>query len=56
MYFLRNWDDKLNQFKQKGIVVSLNQIEPNPIYVPQFIIKDLGKSPEEFDLEGVLGF
>ena len=49
--FPRNWDYKLNQFKQKGIVVSANQIEPNPSMFPQFIIKDLGKSPEEFDLK-----
>src|SRR6056300_958911 len=49
--FPRNWDYKLNQFKQKGVVVSPNQIEPNPSIFPQFIIKDLGKSPEEFDLK-----
>ena len=49
--FPRNWDYKLNQFKQKGVVVSANQIEPNPSMFPQFIIKDLGKSPEEFDLK-----
>lgn len=49
--FPRNWDYKLNQFKQKGIVVSPNQIEPNASMFPQFIIKDLGKSPEEFDLK-----
>lgn len=49
--FPRNWDYKLNQFKQQGIVVSANQIEPNASMFPQFIIKDLGKSPEEFDLK-----
>ena len=49
--FPRNWDYKLNQFKQKGVVVSPNQIEPNPSIFPQFIIKDLGKSPEEFNLK-----
>ena len=49
--FPRNWDYKLNQFKQKGVVISPNQIEPNPSIFPQFIIKDLGKSPEEFDLK-----
>ena len=49
--FPRNWDEKLTPFKQQGIVVSANQIEPNPSMFPQFIIKDLGKSPEEFDLK-----
>ena len=49
--FPRNWDEKLTPFKQQGVVVSANQIEPNPSMFPQFIIKDLGKSPEEFDLE-----
>ena len=54
--FPRNWDYKLTQFKQKGIVVSLNQIEPNPSMFSQFIIKDLGKSPEEFDLKAYWDF
>lgn len=49
--FPKNWDERLEIFKQKGIVISPNQIEPNPSIFPQFIIKDLGKSPEEFDLE-----
>ena len=49
--FPRNWDEKLTPFKQQGVVISANQIEPNPSMFPQFIIKDLGKSPEEFDLE-----
>jgi glycosyltransferase involved in cell wall biosynthesis len=49
--FPRNWDEKLTPFKQQGVVVSANQIEPNPSMFPQFIIKDLGKSPEGFDLE-----
>lgn len=49
--FPKGWDSRLEIFCQKGIVVSLNQIEPNPSIFPQFHIKDLGKSPEEFDLE-----
>ena len=49
--FPRNWDEKLTPFKQQGVVVSANQIEPSPSMFPQFIIKDLGKSPEGFDLE-----
>ena len=54
--FPRNWDYKLTQFKQQGVVVSANQIEPNPSMFSQFIIKDLGKSPEEFDLEAYWDF
>jgi len=54
--FPRNWDYKLTQFKQKGIVVSLNQIEPKSSMFSQFIIKDLGKSPEEFDLKAYWDF
>ena len=49
--FPKNWDERLEPFKQKGIVVSANQIEPNPSMFSQFIIKDFGKSPEEFDLQ-----
>lgn len=54
--FPRNWDEKLTPFKQQGIVVSANQVEPNPSMFPQFIIKDLGKSPEEFDLKAYWEF
>ena len=54
--FPRDWDEKLKPFQQKGVVVSANQIEPNPSMFPQFIIKDLGKSPEEFDLEAYWEF
>ena len=54
--FPRNWDYKLTQFKQQGVVVSTNQIEPNPSMFSQFIIKDLGKSPEEFNLKAYWDF
>ena len=54
--FPKNWDERLEIFKQKGVVVSPNQIEPNPSIFPQFIIKDLGKSPEEFNLEAYWEF
>jgi len=54
--FPKNWDERLEIFKQKGVVVSANQIEPNPSMFHQFIIKDLGKSPEEFNLEAYWEF
>jgi hypothetical protein len=49
--FPKSWDSRLKTFCQKGVVVSPNQIEPNPSMFSQFHIKDLGTSPEEFDLE-----
>jgi len=54
--FPRNWDMKLAPYCQRGIVVSLNQIEPNPSMFRQFIIEDLGKTPKEFDLKKFWGF
>jgi glycosyltransferase involved in cell wall biosynthesis len=54
--FPRNWDTKLYPFCQQGVVVSPNQIEPTPSMFPQFIIKDLGQSPEEFDLDAYWEF
>ena len=54
--FPRDWDEKLKPFQQKGVVVSANQIEPSSSMFPQFIIKDLGKSPEKFDLEAYWEF
>ena len=54
--FPKGWDSRSEIFCQKGVVVSLNQIEPKPSMFPQFIIKDLGKSPEEFDLEAFWEF
>jgi len=54
--FPKGWDSRLEIFCQKGVVVSLNQIEPKPSIFPQFIIKDLGKSPNEFNLEAFWEF
>ena len=54
--FPKDWDSRLEIFCQQGVVVSPNQIEPNPSMFPQFIIKDLGKSPENFDLEAYWEF
>ena len=48
--FPKDWDMKLLKDAKKGVVLSPNQIEPNPSMFRQFHIKDLGKSPESFDL------
>lgn len=48
--FPKNWDTNLLKDVEKGVVLTPNQIEPTPSMFRQFHIKDLGKSPEEFDL------
>jgi GT2 family glycosyltransferase len=35
----------------ENVVVAPNQIEPYPSMFSQFVIKDLGKTPDEFDIE-----
>ena len=54
--FPKDWDSRLEIFCQQGVVVSPNQIEPNPSMFHQFIIKDLGKTPEDFNLEAYWEF
>lgn len=48
--FPKNWDSVLEPYIQKGRVVTPNEIEPQPSMFIQKHIKDLGKSPSEFDL------
>lgn len=54
--FSRGWDTELTKHLQKGRVVSMNQIEPKPSMFKQFIIKNLGINPEQFDLEAFWDF
>jgi glycosyltransferase involved in cell wall biosynthesis len=49
--FPRNWDVKLSGKFQQGWVWTPNQIEPHPSMFKQFIIKDLGQSVDNFDLD-----
>ena len=52
--FPKKWDSVLMEYakdKKKSFVVSPNQIEPQPSMFSQFVIEDLGKSPDDFDLE-----
>ena len=49
--FCNNWDINLIAKAQLGYVWSPNQIEPNPSMFPQFNIKNLGNSPDEFKLD-----
>jgi len=49
--FPANWDTRLESQYQPGAIYAPNQIEPIPSIFSQFIIKDLGRDPETFDLE-----
>lgn len=48
--FPKEWDSRLEIFCQPGVVVSPNQIEPKPSMFSQFIIKDFGQTPDDFNL------
>jgi len=54
--FCRDWDVNLIDKSQPGFVWAVNQIEPNPSMFPQFDIKDLGKNPQEFNLDLFLDY
>ena len=49
--FPKNWDDRLEESFEENSVITPNQIEPSPSMFRQFIIKDLGRTPNDFDLE-----
>ena len=48
--FPKDWDIKLKPHLKKGKVITPNEMEPQPSMFAQKHIKDLGKSPSEFDL------
>jgi GT2 family glycosyltransferase len=48
--FPKNWDTKLLGDWVENAVIAPNQIEPNSSMFRQFIIKNLGTMPENFDL------
>jgi len=49
--FPRHWDVKLSDKYEEEMVWAPNQIEPHQSMFPQFHIKDLGRTIEDFDLE-----
>ena len=53
--FPYRWDKMLENSYEPNSIIAPNQVEPSPSMFPQFIIKDFGKTPEEFDLNGFLG-
>ena len=50
--FPKNWDEKLLEVNLNNSVVSPNQIEPTPSMFSQFHIHNLGRDPQNFNLEG----
>jgi len=48
--FPKDWDIELEPYLIKGRVITPNEMEPNPSMFTQKHIKDLGKSPSEFNL------
>lgn len=50
--FPKNWDVELLKEYKPNSVTSPNQIEPIPSIFRQFEIKDMGRDPKTFDLEG----
>lgn len=49
--FPKNWDNTLEKSFEENCVITPNQIEPYPSMFVQFLIKDLGRTPEGFDLQ-----
>lgn len=49
--FPRFWDTTLEDVWEPNCVITPNQIEPYTSIFPQFIIEDLGRDPNAFDLE-----
>jgi len=49
--FPKDWDLKLEGLPKKNTVVSPNQIEPYNSIFRQFVIEDLGRNPETFNLD-----
>jgi glycosyltransferase involved in cell wall biosynthesis len=49
--FPRFWDTTLENDWEPGCVISPNQVEPAPSMFMQFVIEDLGRDTDTFDLE-----
>jgi len=54
--FCNSWDINLLKKAQDGFVWAVNQIEPSPSMFSQFDIKNLGTSPNEFQLDQFLEY
>ncbi|MCK9429846.1 MAG: glycosyltransferase family 2 protein [Candidatus Omnitrophica bacterium] len=48
------WDIRLNEIYNPDCIISPNQIEPRPSIFKQFIIKDFGSTPVDFNLDEFL--
>ena len=49
--FPKNWDEKLENSFRENCIITPNQIEPYSSWFRQFVIVDLGRTPDDFDLE-----
>lgn len=50
--FPLNWDKNLEELiMEEHMVFAPNQVEPHPSMFQQFVIEDLGDTPETFDIE-----
>lgn len=49
--FPTNWDIELERIYEPNSVISPNQIEPIPSMFNQFVIENLGRDPQIFDLK-----
>lgn len=54
--FPLEWDTRLESQYRPGAVYAPNQIEPTPSIFSQFVIKDFGRTPEDFDLNSFRQF
>lgn len=50
--FLQGHVEVLEHLNKSNWIITPNQIEPFPSIFPQFVIKDFGRTPQEFDTEG----
>ena len=49
--FPANWNSVLAKYELFNTIISPNQVEPNPSFITQFIIKDFGITPDTFQLD-----
>jgi len=50
--FLQGHVEVLEHLNKSNWIITPNQIEPFPSIFPQFVIKDFGRTAQEFDVEG----
>lgn len=51
-FFDSDLQNRIQEIDNDNWIITPNQIEPFPSIFPQFVIKDFGRTPQEFDKEG----